>query len=75
MEAKQKANELLQKFNFHYDKENEQFIFFQTVEESQRCALIVIEELRNFHDRLFYASKDSLFSKYLDDIKKEIQNI
>jgi hypothetical protein len=45
MTPKEKAIELLGKFNFTHNKVTGKFLFHQTLNESKRCALIVVEEL------------------------------
>lgn len=41
----------------------------------KQCALIAVEEVRFFHESLFYATKGSLFDDYLNKVKKEIENL
>jgi len=43
MTPKEKAKELVSKFNFEYTGET--YIIHQTVDESKRCALIAIDEI------------------------------
>lgn len=45
MNAKDKAKELICKFNNSYNKESKSYILYQNVEESKRCALITVDEL------------------------------
>jgi hypothetical protein len=44
-------------------------------EYSKQCALIAVEEVRNFHYKLFFASKGSLLDQYLDKVKIEIEKL
>jgi hypothetical protein len=69
MTPKEKAKYLVDK----YIEEGICFIGDYSMEKS--CALIVVEEVRNFHDSLFYATKGSLLDKYLDEVKKEIEKL
>lgn len=69
MTAKEKAKYLVDK----YIDEGICFVGDYSMEKS--CALIVIEEVRNFHNSLFYATKGSLLDKYLDEVKKEIEKL
>jgi hypothetical protein len=73
MTPKEKARELVNKFNHFHDTDKKEYILYQDVAESIRCALIVVEEVRTFHNNLFYASKNSIFDIYLDKVKEEIE--
>ena len=44
-------------------------------EWAKECALIAVEEVRFFHDRLFYATEGSIFDKYLNEVKQEIEKL
>lgn len=69
MTPKEKARELVDK----YIEEGICFVGDYSIEKS--CALIVIDEVRYFHNALFYATKGSLLDKYLDEVKAEIEKI
>jgi hypothetical protein len=43
--------------------------------DAKKCALISVEQVRFFHDSLFYLTKGSLLDQYLDDVKREIENL
>lgn len=73
MTPKEKAKELVSKFNFEHL--GDRYILYQTVEESKRCALIAVEEVRFFHESLFYATEGSLFDDYLNKVKHEINKL
>ncbi len=75
MTAESKAKQLISKFNNSYDEESKSYILYQNVEESKRCALIAVDEVKWFHERLFYLTEGSLFDKYLDDVKQEIEKL
>ena len=56
-----------------FDKTKEQHLL--EIKNAKRCALICIEQVRQFNKSLFYASKGSLFDLYLDEVKNEIINL
>lgn len=68
MTAKEKANELVNKYlistavPFH-------------IEDAKKCALIAVEQVRFFHESLFYATEGSLFDDYLNKVKDEINQL
>jgi hypothetical protein len=45
MTPKEKAKELITKYNNSYDKANETYTVYQSIEESHRCALIAVYEI------------------------------
>jgi hypothetical protein len=65
MTAKDKAKELVDKFNTI-----DAFLI-----DAKKCALIAVEQVRFFNDALFYINEGSLFDLYLDDVKKEIEKL
>jgi hypothetical protein len=71
MIAKEKAVELIGKFNFTHDKVNGKFLFHQTLDESKRCALIAVDLM------IYHTEQDSnnisLYEFYLE-VKQEIYN-
>jgi hypothetical protein len=71
MTAKEKAIELIGKFNFTHDKVNGEFLFHQNLDESKRCALIAVDLI------IYHTEQDSsnipLYEFYLE-VKKEIEN-
>ena len=71
MTAKEKAIELIGKFNFTHDKVNGEFLFHQNLDESKRCALIAVDLI------IYHTEEDSsnipLYEFYLE-VKKEIEN-
>ena len=74
MKEKEKARELMCKFNFKQNAESGDITFYQTPEESQRCALIAVDEILD--DDMYDMSED-LFEKrilYWENVKKEIEN-
>jgi hypothetical protein len=72
MSAKDKAKELVSKFNFEHT--GDKYILHQTVEESKRCALICIDEMLDFRNAL-YINEGSLAHQWLLDVKQEIEKL
>jgi hypothetical protein len=68
MTPKEKAKELVDKFM------NCDNMIFLT-EGAKECALIAVDEVKWFHQRLFYLTEGSIFDKYLEDVKKEIEKL
>ncbi len=67
MTAKEKASNLVDKFLDIATPTKEEY--------GKQCALIAVEEVRNFHYKLFFASKGSLLDQYLDKVKIEIEKL
>lgn len=71
MTPKEKAIELIGKFNFTHDKVNREFLFHQNLDESKRCALIAVDLI------IYHTEEDSsnipLYEFYLE-VKHEIEN-
>ena len=44
-------------------------------QQSKKAALIAVEEVRFFHDSLFYVNEGSLFDDYLNKVKDEIEKL
>lgn len=67
MTAKEKAKELISKFNFEHL--GDKYIIHQNVEESKRCALITVDELikevEHWQPRV----------NYLNEVKQEINQL
>ena len=42
---------------------------------AKQCALISVEEIRFFHESLFYSTEGSLFDDYLNKVKDEINQL
>ena len=75
MTPKEKAKELFDKFCHAIRTDECDDSYFTNVIHAKRCALIAVEEVRNFHYKLFFASKGSIFDKYLDNVVKEIEKL
>ena len=72
MTSKEKAKELVSKFNFEHIGDT--YILHQTLDESKRCALIAVDEILNaitfnMYDEESYNIED----KYWQEVKKEIE--
>lgn len=67
MTPKEKAFEILYKVSVATDLKSKD-------KRTKLCSLLIVEEVRSFHDNLFYATKGSIFDKYLDSVKLEIEN-
>ena len=84
MKEKEKARELMCKFNFKQNAESGDLIFYQTPEESQRCALIAVDETVNMfisiHSKLVEIDmlngdvKETATYQYWQEVKKEIES-
>lgn len=78
MKAKEKAFELYKLHNnLIVEKviENKPTYLLMTHEMAKKSALISVEQVRFFHETLFYASEGSLFDQYLDTVKLEIEKL
>ena len=75
MKPKDKAKELFDKYCHALRTEEDDDGYFSNVVHAKRCAIISIEQVRFFDSRLFFASEGSLFDKYLDNVKREIEKL
>lgn len=75
MTAKDKAKELFDKYCHAIRTDEDDDGYFSNIIHAKRCALLAVEQVRFFDSRLFFASEGSLFDKYLDEVKKEIEKI
>jgi len=78
MTAKDKAFELYRMYNnLIVDQiiEMKPIYLLMTHEMTKKSALLAVEQVRFFDERLFFASKGSLFDQYLDDVKREIEKL
>jgi hypothetical protein len=71
MEPKNKAIEIVE----NYYKLSNDFNKCIDIEYNKQCAILTVEQVRFFHERLFYASKGSIFDQYLDSVKIEIEKL
>ena len=71
MTAKEKAKDLVDKYSTYVVMwAGEIEVQNQNVKQ---CALITVEELRFFHNSLFYAT--DFVDKYLNEVKQEIEKL
>jgi len=68
MTPKEKAKELVSKFNFEHTGQT--YILHQTVDESKRCALIAVDEIIKAMDNVMLPNP---FKQYWNKVKQEIQ--
>ena len=71
MTPKDKAKELFNKMSYNDFDEDHNCSYYV----AKNCALIAVDEVKWFHERLFYLTEGSLFDKYLDDVKQEIEKL
>lgn len=69
MSPKEKGKELVNKYLDNIPFAN------NSIERAKQCALISVEEIRFFHESLFYATQGSLFDDYLNKVKDEINKL
>jgi hypothetical protein len=72
MTPKDKAKELVDKYYIICQEFTEEI---QCSIQAKQCALIAVEEVRFFHESLFFVNKDSLFDDYLNKVKQEIKQL
>jgi hypothetical protein len=70
MTPKEKAYELLSKFNYSYNCSKEEFILYKTLEELKRCALISVDEIMDSLEK-----NGSWNAQYWEDVKTEIEKL
>ena len=75
MSPKEKATELVKKFTYNTRCFSETKGWEDTLYDAKQCALIAVEEIRFFHESLFYANEGSLFDDYLNKVKDEINQL
>ena len=75
MTAKDKAKELFDKYCHAIRTDEDDDGYFTNIIHAKRCALLAVEQVRFFDERLFFASEGSLFDQYLDQVKLEIEKI
>jgi hypothetical protein len=70
MTPKEKAKELVSKFNFEHTGDS--YTIFQNVDESKRCALIAVDEIIQAMDNVMLPNP---FKQYWNKVKQEIQEL
>jgi len=69
----EKAREIIAKFNFIHNKELQEYIIFQSLEESKRCSLILVDEILT---ELEYIDDSSMVPyEYWEKVKLEIEKL
>ena len=71
MTPKEKAKELVSRFYFEHIGDT--YIFHQTIEESKRCALILVNEILD--SSLYYFDEMDKYVIYYQQVKYEIEKI
>lgn len=75
MTPKEKAEEIylkMLKYQHHSNMYIERNIICPT---AKNCSLIAVDEVKWFHQRLFYLTEGSIFDKYLQQVKNEIEQL
>lgn len=75
MKATVKAKQLFDKYCYAIRENEDDDGYFTNTIKAKRCALLAVEEVRFFHDSLFYATEGSIFDKYLNEVKQEIEKL
>jgi hypothetical protein len=70
MRPKEKAKDLVYKF---YPSVQWKLGQEDCLDRAKKSALIAVDEVKWFHQKLFYLTEGSIFDKYLEDVKKEIE--
>jgi hypothetical protein len=69
MRPKEKAKELVNKFNHFHDIKKKEYIIYQDPTESIRCALIAVDEIINNLPLI------SEIQEYWQEVKQEIEKL
>jgi hypothetical protein len=76
MIPKEKAKELMAKFNNYHDIEKNEYIIYQSLEETKRCSLLAVdlhlEELSKM--KLIFSDRE-IHCKYWQEVKNEINQL
>jgi len=72
MTPKEKAKELVSKFNFEHTGQT--YILHQTVDESKRCALIAVDEIFELHKKITVSHLVSTY-KSIQDFNENFTNV
>ena len=73
MTPKEKAKELLNKFNNSHDEENKRYIFYQNIDESKRCAIIAVDEILTALDEHQWQNRNVI--EFYLCVKQDIINL
>lgn len=74
MTSKEKANELLNKFNVSTRFFNQEFGWVDNLDASKDCALILVEEILSTIYKDYYDINNGVY-EFWEDVKKEIENM
>lgn len=70
MTPRDKAKELIDKHVYYVQSATA----FGQLENAKACALITVEQIKHFHESLFYVNEGSLFDQYLNEVIEHINN-
>ena len=76
MNPKEKANDLVDAYRIilmNEDTDCGEEILCTVI--AKQCALIAVEQIKFFHDSLFYVNEGSLFDDYLNKVKHELEKL
>ncbi len=76
MTPKEKANDLVDAYRIilmNEDTDCGEEILCTVI--AKKSALIAVEQIKFFHDSLFYVKEGSLFDDYLNQVKHEIEKL
>lgn len=76
MNPKDKASELVDNYRImlmNEDTEYSEEILCTGI--AKKSALIAVDQIKFFHDSLFYVKENSLFDYYLNQVKHEIEQL
>jgi hypothetical protein len=73
MNAKEKAKELMTKFNNYHDAEKKEYIIYQSLKETKRCALITCDEVINATRVTNAWYIENVAHEYWKEVKQEIE--
>jgi hypothetical protein len=71
MEAKEKARDLVTKFNHFHDTKKKEYIIYQNPTESIRCALIAVDLIIEIETNLCH----DLWVEFYKKVKTEIEKL
>lgn len=75
MTPKEKSIELMNKFNNYHNTELKEYIIYQSLEESKRCALIAIDEILNLNFNVKCDASEKCVNSvmnYWEEVKEEL---
>ena len=75
MTPKEKAQELFDKYYQIFEDDEDEHYIGTSKRISKLSALIAVDQIKFFHDSLFYVKENSLFDYYLNQVKHEIEQL